>query len=301
MSLDLTHLFTEVARCYQQEVGASDLQDLTARFLDDMVPIEQLQSGAAEWLETIEEGGCRLQEVVAILCSSHGDQSGAVGGTITLAPWLKDMMQSMLEVIWELEEGPTPSIEEFVDWHQAGLLMHRCYDIFRNGRNRCAALEAGLSPATTNEDSRGDNRFSTNIDYNDSNDNDNNNDNNINNNNNKLTIINSSSLSVLNGNGGDDIISRGIDVGGGESINKNGDNNDNSDFNSIINNSDNNSKQLKNINYGVVGDNTTDGINDNNKYGYGNEAKDDKDDSEIDHGFCWLAADGRGLVGEEWS
>ncbi|GBG61445.1 hypothetical protein CBR_g21790 [Chara braunii] len=53
-------------------------------------------------------------------------------------------MKRMLDVIWELEEGPAPQLDDFIDWHQAGLLMHGCYDIFRKGQDRCATLEAGL-------------------------------------------------------------------------------------------------------------------------------------------------------------
>ncbi|GBG69422.1 hypothetical protein CBR_g4116 [Chara braunii] len=181
------------------------------------------------------------------------------------------MMQSMLDIIWELEEEPTPSLEEFVDWHQADSLMHRCYGIFRNGQDRCAALEAGLSPATTIEDNRGSNSFNTNMDCNDSNDNDNNNDNNINNNNNnnnnnnELTIINYNSLGVLNDNCGGDIASRGIVVGGGENINENGgnddnifnnnnENNNNNINNNNNNNDNNNNKQLKNIDHSFLAD-----------------------------------------------
>ncbi|GBG61514.1 hypothetical protein CBR_g21856 [Chara braunii] len=256
-----------------------------------MVSNEELRSGAAEWLLTIEEGARRLQEVVNILCSSHGDQLGVARGTVTLQPWLEDMMQSMLEVIWELEEGPAPSLDDFVDWHQAGLLMHRCYDIFRSGQDRYAALEAGWSSAITNGESRGNNNFCINIDCNDCNDNDIidrggggnnsddnvdnnsdrniNNNNNNNNNNNKLTIVNYSFLGVMNDNCGDDIVSKAIDVGGGENINENGDNNDNNNFN-IFNNNNNNNKQLKNINHNFIAiDNYGDeiegkGIDDNN-------------------------------------
>ncbi|GBG68336.1 hypothetical protein CBR_g2880 [Chara braunii] len=159
--------------------------------------------------------------------------------------------------------------------------MHRCYDIFRSGQDRCAALEAGLSPATTNGENRGDNSFSINIDCNDCNDNDiivrggggnnsddnvdNNNDRNINNNNN-LTIVNHSFLGVMNDNCGDDIVSKGIDVGDGENINENGDNNDNNNFN-IFNN---NNKQLKNVNHSFIADDNYGdkidgkGIDDNN-------------------------------------
>ncbi|GBG87801.1 hypothetical protein CBR_g45957 [Chara braunii] len=253
------------------------------------------------------------------------------------------MMQSMLEVIWELEEGPAPSLDDFVDWHQAGLLMHSCYNIFRSGQDRCAALEAGLSPATTNGESRGNNSSSINIDCNDCNDNDiidrggggnnsndnnNNNDGNINNNNNNnnnnLMIVNYSFLGVMNDNCGDDIVSKGIDVGGGENINENDDNNDNNNFNIYDNNNNNNNnKQLKNINHsfiaddnygdeidgkgidgnncgdeidgqridynnsaigigGTAGNNSIDRINNNNNYGYGDEARDVKDNLEID-------------------
>ncbi|GBG92752.1 hypothetical protein CBR_g56913 [Chara braunii] len=210
-------------------------------------------------------------------------------------------MQAMLDIIWELE-GPAPPLDEFVDWHRAGLLMHVCYDIFRIGQERCATLEIGLqggsdgltptSPATTIEKISGNNRF-----YNDNECNDNDNNDIIDRGNNSLNINNDCNdyddKDIINSRGGGDNTDDGA--------NKN--NNDNNQF------EDNN--YIKDINhsfFGATSDNCGDEIdkkeiidtngaigiagvtyNDsaddnhscNNSHGYGDEAK---EDMEIERG-----------------
>ncbi|GBG75634.1 hypothetical protein CBR_g20263 [Chara braunii] len=239
----------------------------------------ELRRGAAEWLQIIEDGGRHLQEVVDTLCSSQGGQLGAVGGTVSLPLWLEDMMQAMLDIIREMEEGPAPSLNEFVDWHQADLLMHRCYDIFRRGQDRCAVLEEGLmgcsneltptSSMKTNEEIGGNNSLNIN---NESNDNDN-----------------------------DDIINSG---GGGNNTNDNADKNNNININDN-DNDNNNDNQFEVVNYSFrvlvsddcgdkigkngIDDNTgairisvadndsTNNIHTNNSHGYGDEVNDDRE------------------------
>ncbi|GBG80318.1 hypothetical protein CBR_g30686 [Chara braunii] len=109
-----------------------------------MASTSGLQQGAAEWLLTIQEGHRRFQDIVDALFTRRGDRSEADGGAPALIRWLDDMMQSMLDVIWELEEGPAPQLDEFINWRQAHTLMQHCYDIFEEGCDLCAALEAGL-------------------------------------------------------------------------------------------------------------------------------------------------------------
>ncbi|GBG67238.1 hypothetical protein CBR_g88526 [Chara braunii] len=263
--------------------------------MDGMDSNEDFRRGAAEWLQTIEEGGRRLQEVVDILCSSQGGQLGTVGGTDSLALWLEDMMQAMLDIIWELEEGPAPSLDEFVDWHRAGLLMHGCYDIFRIGQDRCAALQEGLmgyfdgltptSPATTNEEISGNNSFYIDNECKDNDSNDI-----INGGNNSLNIKNG-----CNDNHNNDNINSG---GGGNNTNDDADKTNNNDINS--NNDNNNNNRFEDINYSLFGvtvtndncgaigiagvadnDSTNSNTHSNDSQGYSDEAM---DDMEIDRG-----------------
>ncbi|GBG82935.1 hypothetical protein CBR_g36462 [Chara braunii] len=260
---------------------------------------EDLRRGAVEWLQIIEEGGRRLQEVVDILLASQGGQLGTVGGTVSLAPWLEDKMQAMLDVIWELEEGPAPPIDEFVDWHRAGQLMHGCYDIFRIGQDRCATLEEGLlgcsggltptSPATTIEEISGNNNF-----YIDNECDDNKNNDIINRGNNGLNMNNECDDKDNN-----DIINS---CGGGNNTNDDADKNNNNDINNNDNNQFEDINCIEDINYnffevtndncghkidkketgdnngvtvGVADNDSTDNIHSNDSHGDGDEAKED--------------------------
>ncbi|GBG59416.1 hypothetical protein CBR_g38442 [Chara braunii] len=263
--------------------------------MNDMDSDEDLQRGAVEWLQIIEEGGRRLQEVVDILLASQGGQLGTVGGTVSLAPWLEDKMKAMLDVIWELEEGPAPPLDEFVDWHRAGLLMHGCYDIFRIGQDRWATLKEGLlrcsdgltptSPVTTIEEISGNNSFYIDIEWDDNDSNDI-----INRGNNGLNINNECDDKDNN-----DINSCGDGNNTNDDANKNN-NNDNNQFEDI--------NSIEDINYnffeatndncghkfdkkeiddnngatgiaGVADNDSADNIHSNDSHGYGDEVKED--------------------------
>ncbi|GBG80690.1 hypothetical protein CBR_g31149 [Chara braunii] len=219
-----------------------------------------------------------MQEVVDTLLSSQGGRLGTVGGTVLLAPWLEEKMQAMLDIIWELEEGPAPPLDEFVDWHRAGLLMHGCYDIFRRGQDCYDTLEErllgssdGLTPTlpATTIDEFCDNNSS----YIDNGCNDKDNNDIISGGNNVLNTYN-----VCIDNDNNDINNSG---GGGDNINNDIDNNKNNDIN-------NDNNQCEDINYnediedfdysflGMTNENCGNKISDQ-----GDEAMEDK---EIDRG-----------------
>ncbi|GBG85753.1 hypothetical protein CBR_g40482 [Chara braunii] len=112
--------------------------DVTARSsMGEMAPITESQQGADKWLLTIQEGCARLRSIMDALFMRGGDWLEVEEGA---AADQENTMQSMLDIIWELEEGPAPQLDEFIDWRQAETLMQRCYDIFKEGRDLFEAL-----------------------------------------------------------------------------------------------------------------------------------------------------------------
>ncbi|GBG63633.1 hypothetical protein CBR_g38944 [Chara braunii] len=215
-------------------------------------------------------------------------------------------MQAMLDVIWELE-GPAPPLDEFVDWHRAGLLMHRCYDIFRIGQDRWATLKEGLRgcsdeltptlPATTIEEISGNNSLYIDIECDDNDSND---------------IINRGNDGLNNNNECDDQDNNDIinSCGGGNNTNDDADKNNNNDINNNDNNQFEDINCIEDINYsffevtndncghkidkkeiddnngatgiaGVADNDSTDNIHSNDSHGCGDEAK---EDMEINRG-----------------
>ncbi|GBG60434.1 hypothetical protein CBR_g5610 [Chara braunii] len=65
-------------------------------------------------------------------------------GAISLAGWLKDKSEDMLELIWELEDGPDPRLDVCIDWRRADGIMSICKTLFKEGRDLCALLEDRL-------------------------------------------------------------------------------------------------------------------------------------------------------------
>ncbi|GBG73983.1 hypothetical protein CBR_g17694 [Chara braunii] len=118
-----------------------------------MASVAQLQHDADDWLFTIQEGGVRLRGIVEAMSAKGRDWRAVEGGGTALLTWTENSMQDMLEVIWELEEGSDPRLEDLLDWRQAKTLMQRCYAIFREGQNLYDAIMAQAlmmtSPATT--------------------------------------------------------------------------------------------------------------------------------------------------------
>ncbi|GBG63297.1 hypothetical protein CBR_g37383 [Chara braunii] len=62
-------------------------------------------------------------------------------GATSLATWLDDITQETLEIIWDLEEGPDPQVEPFIEWKRADELMSTCKALFVEARNMRYELE----------------------------------------------------------------------------------------------------------------------------------------------------------------
>ncbi|GBG63816.1 hypothetical protein CBR_g39600 [Chara braunii] len=54
-------------------------------------------------------------------------------GAISMAEWFDDMSRDMLDVIWELEEGPDPQLEAFIDWRHEDDSIGVCKALFAQG------------------------------------------------------------------------------------------------------------------------------------------------------------------------
>ncbi|GBG62637.1 hypothetical protein CBR_g31272 [Chara braunii] len=105
----------------------------------------ELQRGADDWLSTLETGGRWLQAVVRFL--SYQLQKGLVNeqGAIMLVDWLEARIQDMLDILWEVEEGPAPQFYAYMDWRGVGARMGVCQALFREGRDLRYQLEDRLA------------------------------------------------------------------------------------------------------------------------------------------------------------
>ncbi|GBG63870.1 hypothetical protein CBR_g39651 [Chara braunii] len=104
----------------------------------------ELQRQADDWLVTLEQGCRRLQMMVGELSLQSIEEPEDEGGAISMAVWLKNMADDMLDIIWWLEEGPDPQLEACIDWRRAEAMMSTCYDLFAEGRNLRYKLEDRL-------------------------------------------------------------------------------------------------------------------------------------------------------------
>ncbi|GBG67619.1 hypothetical protein CBR_g749 [Chara braunii] len=112
----------------------------------------ELQRGADDWLMTLEEGCRRLQVMEGELSLRSHEEPEDVGGAASLAGWVKNMADDMLDIIWELEEGPDPQLESCIDWTRAHGMMSTCYALFAEGRNLRYKLEERLTGNDDKED-----------------------------------------------------------------------------------------------------------------------------------------------------
>ncbi|GBG67295.1 hypothetical protein CBR_g434 [Chara braunii] len=225
----------------------------------------ELQRGADEWLMTLEKECRRLQVIVGELSLQSHEEPEVEGGAISVADWLKDMTDDMLDIIWELEEGPDPQLEACIDWRRVDGMMSTCYALFTESQNPRYMLEERLegdndmededwqeNGAKEDEDNSGVNNNNNNNDNNNDNNNNNNNNNNNDNNNDKN------------------------DNNNGDSINNNGDSINNDNYNDNNNNYvDNNSFN----NDSAVGDDGKSNNKDNN-----NSNNNNNENNNDDHG-----------------
>ncbi|GBG68337.1 hypothetical protein CBR_g2881 [Chara braunii] len=96
-----------------------------------------LQQAAANWIYTVKEGKRRLREIVTLVSSTVRDWSEVIGGGTSRTAWLEDKRQRMMDVLWELEEGPNPQLDDLLDWQLADSLMGDCYGIYEEGSDLC--------------------------------------------------------------------------------------------------------------------------------------------------------------------
>ncbi|GBG75883.1 hypothetical protein CBR_g21125 [Chara braunii] len=104
----------------------------------------ELQQGAYDWLITMEKGCQQLHAVVGVLLGQMQKGSKVVVGEMKLDEWLEARGQDMLEIMWELEEGPDPRFEAYLDWRRLDAKMGVCQALFREGRDLRWRMEEWL-------------------------------------------------------------------------------------------------------------------------------------------------------------
>ncbi|GBG88092.1 hypothetical protein CBR_g46581 [Chara braunii] len=213
----------------------------------------ELQRGAGDWLMTLEKGCRRLQVMVGELSLRSHEEPEDVGGAISLAGWVKNMADDMLDIIWELEEGPDPQLESCIDWTRARGMMSTCYALFAEGRNLHYKLEERLMGDGDMEDENWQENGVQEDKANSGVDTDNNNNNNINNrdndNNNGLNDSNNDNNNISNNN----------------DFNNNDFNNNNNDNNNVyINNNEDYNGSSDAVGTGADNNNKDDGDDNNN-------------------------------------
>ncbi|GBG69806.1 hypothetical protein CBR_g4635 [Chara braunii] len=90
-----------------------------------------LQYEVDQWISLLEAGRCRLQGLVDALSTTANTWPEVDGGAASgLEQWVEDMTQSIMEIIWEAEEGPDPRLDTFINWGHVDILMERYYELF---------------------------------------------------------------------------------------------------------------------------------------------------------------------------
>ncbi|GBG86713.1 hypothetical protein CBR_g41777 [Chara braunii] len=104
--------------------------------------MEDLRYEKDAWLSILESCRCHLQDQVAstATCWPRVDQ-----GATSLAGWLEAVMERMLKIVWELQEGSASLTEGAIDCSQADLLTGHCYALFEEGTELCDELRAPLA------------------------------------------------------------------------------------------------------------------------------------------------------------
>ncbi|GBG87606.1 hypothetical protein CBR_g45758 [Chara braunii] len=65
-------------------------------------------------IATLEEGCKQLQTMVGVLMLRQREGVEINGGAISMDQWLEDMTLEMLNIMWELEEGPDPRLDLYI-------------------------------------------------------------------------------------------------------------------------------------------------------------------------------------------
>ncbi|GBG72287.1 hypothetical protein CBR_g11215 [Chara braunii] len=103
----------------------------------EMTLTANLQQVVENWIYKLKEGKRRLREMVTLVSSKVRDWSEVVGGETSRTAWLKDKRQRMMDVPWELEEGPDPQLDDLLDWQLVDSLMGNCYAIYEEESDLC--------------------------------------------------------------------------------------------------------------------------------------------------------------------
>ncbi|GBG78089.1 hypothetical protein CBR_g26027 [Chara braunii] len=106
-----------------------------------MALVGELRSGAEEWIIILERSCTLLQEIVGVLSLQWQEKLEVDWGAISMAEWLGDLTQETLDIIWELEEGPDPQLEAYIDWGRADDVMGICNALFAKSRDLHFLLE----------------------------------------------------------------------------------------------------------------------------------------------------------------
>ncbi|GBG85730.1 hypothetical protein CBR_g40457 [Chara braunii] len=97
------------------------------------------------WLSILESCRCHLQDQVDLLSSTATCWPRVDQGATSLAGWLEAVMERMLKIVWELEEGSASLTEGDIGCRQADLLTGHCYTLFEEGTELCDELRARLA------------------------------------------------------------------------------------------------------------------------------------------------------------
>ncbi|GBG70623.1 hypothetical protein CBR_g7925 [Chara braunii] len=65
------------------------------------------------------------------------------------------MTQSIMEIIWEAEEGPDPRLDTLIKWGQVDILMERYYELFDEAQVQRTALEKRAQEGRVEYDDKG--------------------------------------------------------------------------------------------------------------------------------------------------
>ncbi|GBG61517.1 hypothetical protein CBR_g21859 [Chara braunii] len=127
----------------------------------------ELRHLAEEWITALEEGCKQMQTTVGLLMQRQQDGGEIDGGAILMEQWLEDRIQELLDILWELEDGPDPRLEVYIDWRRADDRLAACRALFTLGRDLRNPLEYRYGLLATEDDCGENTNNRNNISYSD--------------------------------------------------------------------------------------------------------------------------------------
>ncbi|GBG62358.1 hypothetical protein CBR_g30312 [Chara braunii] len=134
--------------------------------------VGKLPQQAEEGITTLEEGYKQMQTIVGLLMQRQQEGGEIDGGAISMDQWLEDRIQELLDILWELEEGPDPRPDVYIDWRRADDRLAACRTLFTLGRDLRNQLEYRYGLLADEDDCGENTNNSDNISYGDINDRD---------------------------------------------------------------------------------------------------------------------------------